>query len=158
MKKIFMFMFAALTLAVIPSCENDDENGDGVENQVEGLALVNGNYVGSIEFGSSKGLATLLSDANVTVKAYNDNTVDISIPSVRSESYSIEDLFFDIVPVTPVEEQLDVWNFSKEVEVVVNGTVMKAKITGKLAPRTNQVIITISISEIGTLNFNGTKL
>ena len=63
-----MFMFAALTLAVIPSCENDDENGDGVENQVEGLALVNGNYVGSIEFGSSKGLATLLSDANVTVK------------------------------------------------------------------------------------------
>ena len=87
--------------------------------------------------------------------AYDDNSVDISVPSVRSESYSIEDLFFDLDEVE--ETQPEVWSFSNDTEVVVNGTVMDAKISGNLTPSTNQMKITISISGIGTLNFKGHK-
>lgn len=155
MKKIFMFMLTALTLAVIPSCEYGGEKEPDYEYQEVGLALATGTYVGSIDFGTSKGSTILLNNAEVVVMAYDDNSVDISVPSVRSESYSIEDLFFDLDEVE--ETQPEVWSFSNDTEVVVNGTVMDAKISGNLTPSTNQMKITISISGIGTLNFKGRK-
>ena len=63
----------------------------------------------------------------------------------------------DIV-VTRKKLLKDVWNFEEDEEVIVNGSVVRAKVSGKLTPKINQISVNIAISgDGGTLIFKGTK-
>lgn len=158
MKKFFMFMMMAMTLVFIPSCENEEELSNQGEQPVSGLATATGEYVGTIERATSQGLSTVNDNAIIEVQAFDDNTIDITFPKVKSGLLSIEDLVFTEVPVEEVENSADVWNFEEDEEVIVNGSVVRAKVSGKLTPKINQISVNIAISgDGGTLIFKGTK-
>lgn len=158
MKKFFMFMMMAVILVFIPSCENEEELSNQGEQPVSGLATATGEYVGTIERATSQGLSTVNDNAIIEVQAFDDNTIDITFPKVKSGLLSIEDLVFTEVPVEEVENSADVWNFEEDEEVIVNGSVVRAKVSGKLTPKINQISVNIAISgDGGTLIFKGTK-
>jgi len=158
MKKFFMFMMMAMTLVFIPSCENEEELSNQGEQPVPGLATATGEYVGTIERATSQGLSTVNDNAIIEVQAFDDNTIDITFPKVKSGLLSIEDLVFTEVSVEEVENSADVWNFEEDEEVIVNGSVVRAKVSGKLTPKINQISVNIAISgDGGTLIFKGTK-
>lgn len=158
MKKFFMFMMMAMTLVFIPSCENEEELSNQGEQPVSGLATATGEYVGTIERATSQGLSTVNDNAIIEVQAFDDNTIDITFPKVKSGLLSIEDLVFTEVSVEEVENSADVWNFEEDEEVIVNGSVVRAKVSGKLTPKINQISVNIAISgDGGTLIFKGTK-
>ncbi|MEE0912394.1 MAG: hypothetical protein U0L67_08095 [Paludibacteraceae bacterium] len=158
MKKFFIFMMMAMTLVFIPSCENEEELSNQGEQPVSGLATATGEYVGTIERAASQGLSTVNDNAIIEVQAFDDNTIDITFPKVKSGLLSIEDLVFTEVPVEEVENSADVWNFEEDEEVIVNGSVVRAKVSGKLTPKINQISVNIAISgDGGTLIFKGTK-
>jgi hypothetical protein len=158
MKKFFMFMMMAMTLVFIPSCENEEELSNQGEQPVFGLATATGEYVGTIERATSQGLSTVNDNAIIEVQAFDDNTIDITFPKVKSGLLSIEDLVFTEVSVEEVENSADVWNFEEDEEVIVNGSVVRAKVSGKLTPKINQISVNIAISgDGGTLIFKGTK-
>ena len=118
MKKFFMFMMMAMTLVFIPSCENEEELSNQGEQPVSGLATATGEYVGTIERATSQGLSTVNDNAIIEVQAFDDNTIDITFPKVKSGLLSIEDLVFTEVPVEEVENSADVWNFEEDEEVI----------------------------------------
>lgn len=158
MKKFFMFMMMAMTLVFIPSCENEEELSNQGEQPVSGLATATGEYVGTIERATSQGVSTVNDNAIIEVQAFDDNTIDITFPKVKSGLLSIEDLVFTEVPVEEVENSADVWNFEEDEEVIVNGSVVRAKVSGKLTPKINHISVNIAISgDGGTLIFKGTK-
>lgn len=158
MKRIYSIMLAALIFVALPSCENEDESGNVEKVEVSGIALTTGTYVGNIENATVNGLATVVEDASVKVQAYDDNSVDITFPKVQIGQVTIDDLQFVEVPVEESVQGTDVWNFEKTSEVDVNGSVINAKISGKLTPKTNQLHVNITISdELGTLIFRGLK-
>lgn len=151
-------MMMAMTLVFIPSCENEEELSNQGEQPVSGLATATGEYVGTIERATSQGLSTVNDNAIIEVQAFDDNTIDITFPKVKSGLLSIEDLVFTEVPVEEVENSADVWNFEEDEEVIVNGSVVRAKVSGKLTPKINQISVNIAISgDGGTLIFKGTK-
>ena len=66
-------------------------------------------------------------------------------------------LGLDVV-VEEVENSIDEWNFKEEGEVIVNGSVVKAVVSGKLTPKINQISVNIAIlGDGGTLIFKGSK-
>lgn len=147
-------MMMALTLVVIPSCENNEE----LDIQVQGLAQVTGTYVGAIDNATQNGLATVTDEAKVKVQAFVDNTLDITFPKLQYGSITIDDLVFTEIAVSEDENNVGVWRFSNDGEIVVNASVVRAKISGSITSTTNQLSVNISISEdVGTLIFKGVK-
>lgn len=158
MKKFFMFMMMAMALVFIPSCENEEDLSNQGEQPISGLATTTGEYVGTIERATSQGLSTVNDKAIVEVQAFDDNTIDITFPKVKSGLLSIEDLVFTEVAVEEVENSIEEWNFEEEGEVIVNGSVVKAVVSGKLTPKINQISVNIAIlGDGGTLIFKGSK-
>lgn len=158
MKKFFIFMMMVMVLAIIPSCENEEELNIQEEEPVIGLASVSGDYVGAIDLATPQEVSTVNDNAIVEVQAFDDNTIDITFPKVKSGLLSIEDLVFTEVSVKELENSDGVWDFEKKGEVIVNGSVVSAKVSGELMPKINEIAINIAISgDGGMLIFKGTK-
>lgn len=164
-KKLFMVFLAAFSLAVVPSCDKEDENDgivnvDGDNQDVEDNStfdLLAGKYSGSLILGLTN--EVVANPLYVNLETKEGNKIDLSLDPITILSLEIKDLNFKDIEVSPHE---DTWKFALDTNALIQGEEIPVSVEGVIAPKNekDQLEFTVKVSQEGIiipLDYKGMK-
>ncbi|MBR6658714.1 MAG: hypothetical protein IKL19_01390 [Paludibacteraceae bacterium] len=169
-KKLFMVFLAAFSLAVVPSCDKEDENDgivnvDGDNQDVEDNStfdLLAGKYSGSLILGLTN--EVVANPLYVNLETKEGNKIDLSLDPITILSLEIKDLNFKDIEVSPHE---DTWKFALDTNALIPGedsipVSVPVSVEGVIAPKNekDQLEFSVKVSQEGIiipLDYKGMK-
>lgn len=171
-KKLFLLIMAAFSLAVVPSCDKEDEpdgglvedvddnkdqSGDKNENDESTFDLLAGKYSGALILGLTN--EEIANPLYVNVATKDGNKINLSLDPITILNMEINDLNFEDIPVNSKQET---WIFSLDSKATIQGTEIPVSVEGTFDPKSkkDQLVFTVKVSQDGMLiplNYNGNK-